>query len=64
MDFWDSWKGNLIGATIQLGRLERVLVTFMAAADITIYLSGFYEKHSSPVGSHKPPSLTPNAPSW
>jgi len=57
MDFWDSWKGNLIGATIQLGRLERVLVTFMAAADITIYLSGFYEKHSSPFGSTQAPKL-------
>ena len=38
-------------ARIRLGRLGRVLVAFWAAADITIYLSGFYEKNSSPFGS-------------
>ena len=41
MDFWDSWKGNLIGATIQLGRLERVVVTFWAAAGVK---AAFYMK--------------------
>ena len=50
-------------ARIRLGRLERVLVAFWAAAGVTIGLSGFDEKHSSPFGSHKHPSLTPNAPS-
>jgi hypothetical protein len=50
-------------ACIRLGKLGRVLVAFWAPAGVTIYLSGFYEKHSSPFGSHKPPSLTPNAPS-